>query len=224
MRRILIGLSLVLILPLGASEPGQLETASRDVGAPCSPNEGQMCTVTAEIEVATSDHLLVEYITSPDHCSAVKMHFHLDPVLHIEDSEVALSRVLEPGESSGMIDLGPVEEGWHQIGLRAEGIEGGCNSGVLYFWEGTLNIQTSVCDDDGVPNSTDNCPCTPNPDQIDSDGDGDGDACDCDKDDPSVHPRALEVRDGIDNDCDGQVDEYPLATMIPVPISASEQK
>ena len=33
-------------------------------------------------------------------------------------------------------------------------------------------------DDDGVPDSTDNCPLTPNPDQADSDGDGVGDVCD----------------------------------------------
>jgi hypothetical protein len=33
-------------------------------------------------------------------------------------------------------------------------------------------------DDDGVPNSVDNCPDTSNPNQLDSDGDGVGDACD----------------------------------------------
>jgi hypothetical protein len=33
-------------------------------------------------------------------------------------------------------------------------------------------------DSDGVPNTTDNCPTTPNPDQADGDGDGVGDACD----------------------------------------------
>jgi hypothetical protein len=33
-------------------------------------------------------------------------------------------------------------------------------------------------DNDGVPNATDNCADTPNPDQVDSDGDGIGDACD----------------------------------------------
>ena len=33
-------------------------------------------------------------------------------------------------------------------------------------------------DDDGVPDSEDNCPDTPNPDQRDTDGDGSGDECD----------------------------------------------
>ena len=33
-------------------------------------------------------------------------------------------------------------------------------------------------DHDGVPDNIDNCPDTPNPDQLDTDGDGIGDACD----------------------------------------------
>jgi hypothetical protein len=33
-------------------------------------------------------------------------------------------------------------------------------------------------DDDGIPDSSDNCPLTPNPSQDDADADGAGDACD----------------------------------------------
>jgi hypothetical protein len=41
-------------------------------------------------------------------------------------------------------------------------------------------------DDDGVPDTTDNCPEDSNPDQLDTDGDGLGDACDSDDDDDGV--------------------------------------
>jgi hypothetical protein len=42
--------------------------------------------------------------------------------------------------------------------------------------------------------------------QGDGDGDGTPDAEDCAPEDASVHPGAEEVCDGIDNDCDGEVE------------------
>jgi large repetitive protein len=53
---------------------------------------------------------------------------------------------------------------------------------------------------------------TGNLDSVDDDGDGYLSADDCDDDDAAVHPGATEVCDGIDNNCDEQVDEDVLDT------------
>jgi len=74
-------------------------------------------------------------------------------------------------------------------------------------------------DRDGRGTACDNCPLVPNPTQADGDHNGVGDACqdadgdgypvstDCNDADPSIHPGAVEVFNGLDDDCDGLVDD-----------------
>jgi hypothetical protein len=58
-------------------------------------------------------------------------------------------------------------------------------------------------DGDGVPNPIDNCPATPNTDQLNSDGDTAGDVCDSDDDNDGVSD--INEANGCDlsPDCDG---------------------
>ncbi|HEY8188080.1 MAG TPA: thrombospondin type 3 repeat-containing protein [Pyrinomonadaceae bacterium] len=62
-------------------------------------------------------------------------------------------------------------------------------------------------DNDGVPNASDNCPTTPNPDQVDPDGDGVGDACD------NCPPTANANQ--ADSDGDGVGDACDVCLFVP---------
>lgn len=111
-----------------------------------------------------------------------------------------------------------------------DGLDNNCNGLVDEGLGDSDKDGTPDCcepNDDGVPAEEDNCPNSINPDQKDSDNDGLGDVCDLDDDDDGwpdpedcapknsgVHPGAMETCDGVDEDCDGQVDEgYPDANM-----------
>jgi hypothetical protein len=48
-----------------------------------------------------------------------------------------------PGTGTGTQELGPVAAGVHAVGVQAEGVLGGCNTGALVIWAGTLALTVS---------------------------------------------------------------------------------
>ena len=69
----------------------------------------------------------------------------------------------------------------------------------------SLGAQAPDTDGDGIPDEQDFCP-----DDANNDADGDGICAsggDCNDSDASVLPGAPEICDGVDNNCNGQVDE-----------------
>lgn len=105
---------------------------------------GQVSSAIYSIETSTSGELRVDFVAPRTHCAKLLMHFLLD------GKEKAVSREVAPGGHSGYVDLGPVASGNHIIGLRAEGIVGGCDAGTLVSWGGSAVVWTSPFSSDGT--------------------------------------------------------------------------
>lgn len=103
-----------------------------------STSAGQLSSDAQELRANTRAELQVKYVAPAEHCSSVRMHFLLDGM------ERGESVPISPGKSSGYFDFGVVAAGEHVVGLRAEGIPGGCNSGQLTAWGGFAVIRTTV--------------------------------------------------------------------------------
>ena len=132
-----------LTLAAAALAPAALadDRASRvdvRVGACAVPTQ-QLCTpaVAIDVEVETKSVLLVEFVPSSSGCAPIIGHLLRDGL------ERYKSPPLEPGQSSGLQDLGDIPAGQHVLSIQAEGAPGGCNTGGLGAWSGTVTIVLS---------------------------------------------------------------------------------
>ena len=105
------------------------------------------------------------------------------------------------------------------------GVDDNCNKAIDESFldsdkDGLADCVDLDIDGDDVANAVDNCPAVANSDQLDTDFDDQGDACDPDDDndkspdeldcaplDADVHPNAVEVCNGADENCDGVADD-----------------
>jgi hypothetical protein len=81
---------------------------------------------------------IVDFTANRNHCSDIIAHFMVDGY------EVGF-RVVGPGQTATIVidPLQPVP-GPHSIGVKAEGIPGGCNIGYLGSWGGNLHIESEM--------------------------------------------------------------------------------
>ena len=88
--------------------------------------------------VTTSGVIRVNFTARSTHCSDIQIDFFVDGELK-ERSDFLAAEM-----STGDCDLGLAAAGTHTLELQATGRVGGCNSGALWSWGGTLEVTTSV--------------------------------------------------------------------------------
>jgi len=91
------------------------------------------------INLTTHGVLRMQYNVPAIHCSDIRLHILVD------DQEVRVTEFIGPVSgtmTTGSLDLGPVASGAHSLTLSPEGRIGGCNTGWLYNWFGTLIVKT----------------------------------------------------------------------------------
>ena len=113
-------------------------------------SEGQICDPSHSIEIGieTSSFLQVQYSVPPSHCSSVRIIVSVDGSTKVTTGFFgwlgASGPFAELPLSTGVLDLGPESPGTHVLTIQGEGQQGGCNTGQLESWGGSLRILTSV--------------------------------------------------------------------------------
>jgi hypothetical protein len=132
------------------------------------------------------------------------------------DDDIDGDEILNEDDNCPKIANAPEPPATKQADMDADGIGDVCDPDM---------------DGDGIPNITDNCPDKSNSSQSNVDGDAFGDACDEDADNdgytsiaaggtdcndfnPGIHPNAIEVCNGLDDNCANGVDENAVNCVI----------
>jgi hypothetical protein len=130
-------LALAILLVAGCGGDDALPVcASREIAASVEcTSQGQLCEPLLHHVCEGGDgRLQAEFIASPQHCSDIRF------TLAVDGAAQAPSAFLTPGASTGLLDFGDLTEGRHDITVQAEGRPGGCNTGRLGSWVGTLKL------------------------------------------------------------------------------------
>ncbi|AFM16462.1 hypothetical protein Mycch_1670 [Mycolicibacterium chubuense NBB4] len=102
----------------------------------CQPATSQVCPQSPEVRFTAgqNDRIQAQFTANANHCSDILVRFNVDNYPQSEWLRVG------PGQTvtSPFFD----RSGEHVLSVTAQGVEGGCNTGVLNAWGGTVRIDS----------------------------------------------------------------------------------
>jgi len=131
---LLCGLAMLGPAP-SSGAPATLQFSTGEFTVNCT-STGQLCDPPFQqtVQVPSGGRVTsVMYTAPPGHCSAAKIHVLLD------GTEIGATDFLDPNESSELaLFSDPIRKGSVVLGYKAEGRIGGCNSGQVVSWGGSI--------------------------------------------------------------------------------------
>jgi hypothetical protein len=97
----------------------------------CNP-PAAFCQPPFSLPITTSSLLEVEYTARSSHCASINIYVYVD------NEQVEMVGPLSAGQTTGLLDIGPVLPGNHVIDLYAEYVAG-CGDGQLSNWGGEVS-------------------------------------------------------------------------------------
>lgn len=101
----------------------------------CQPATSQLCPQIPTASVGAIMSPTVSFTANSNHCSDIIAHVFIDGTEFGSD-------LLEPGETTPDFPLEDLQP--HTVGIQAEGIPGGCNTGHVDAWGGTLHFKGTL--------------------------------------------------------------------------------
>ncbi len=127
----------VVVTALSSAGPASAAPLVKEqyVEVPDCKTTTQVCSIVPSVEYwFTTPEIKVEFTANQNHCAPMIDHIMIDGY------EWGF-RVVDPGENDGgqIIPIFPVP-GYHTVGVKAEGIKSGCNTGFIGAWGGMLRV------------------------------------------------------------------------------------
>jgi hypothetical protein len=82
---------------------------------------------------ANQPSIKVEFTANANHCADMIAHLFFD------GAEWG-SNIVHPGQTDGGYEIPIKRSGSHFVAVRAEGVPGGCNTGTVSAWGGTIRV------------------------------------------------------------------------------------
>ena len=183
---------------------GRIQYGVSKIGTATSPANGDFITVEFRIKAGAPDNtypLDLQDVEMKDEGFTVVLDAGTDGTVEVSSLNTYYrdADVDGYGNPDDTIEAESAPAGYVEDNTDCDDTDGAVNPGA-----------TEVCDDQ-IDNDCDgSTDCDDSDCIVDADGDGyDAEPCgnDCDDDNAAVNPGATEVKNGIDDNCDGQIDE-----------------